>query len=254
MALLTRAKRSLTLPAQLEIGIDGVPVIVRLRSNPRAVRYTLRVGRTGAEPVVTVPVGGSLAGARSFVQKHSDWLGERLSALPRPTPLAPGQTIPLRGVDHRIRHRSGSRGTVEIEPGVRMPFLVVFGDPEHLSRRLTDWLKQQARRDLERAVYRHAAKIGVRPTAIRLRDPKSRWGSCSSRRTLSFSWRLIMAPPYVLDYLAAHEVAHLRELHHGPAFWRLLRSICRHTDSAEAWLRANGATLHAIGVATPEEE
>jgi predicted metal-dependent hydrolase len=248
MAFLTRAKRSFTLPAQLEIGIEGVPVVVRLRSHPRALRYTLRVGRTGADPVVTIPRGGSLAGARHFLESHSGWLGERLSALPQARPLAPGQVIPLRGVSHRIRHRVGSGGTVEVETGVRMPFLTIYGEAEHLPRRLTDWLKQQARRDLERAVFRHAAKIGVRPAAIRLRDPKARWGSCSSRKTLSFSWRLIMAPPFVLGYLAAHEVAHLRELHHGPSFWRLLRRICRHTDSAEAWLRAHGASLHAIGV------
>lgn len=248
MSFFTRAKRSYALPSQLEIGIEGMPVVVRLRSHPRALRYTLRVGRPGAGPVVTVPPSGSLAGARDFLRTHSDWLSERLSALPEARPLAPGQVIPLRGVDHRIRHRPGSRGTVLVEPGARLPFLTVFGDPEHLSRRLIDWLKQQARRDLERAVFRHAAKIGVRPAAIRLRDPKARWGSCSSRKTLSFSWRLIMAPAFVLDYLAAHEVAHLKELHHGPAFWRLLRQICRHTDSAEAWLRANGASLHAVGV------
>jgi len=254
MPSITRAKRRVFLPDALEIGIEGEPVVIRLRSHPRARRYTLRVGRTGADPVVTIPPGGSLAGARHFLETHSDWLSDRLSALPEARPFVPGAVVPIRGVDHRIRHRQGARGTVWVEDGRWMPILAVAGEPEHLSRRVVDWMRQQARRDLEKAVFRHAAKINRRPTAIRLRDPKSRWGSCSSRGTLSFSWRLILAPPMVLDYLAAHEVAHLRELHHGPAFWRLLRDMCRHTDRAEAWLRLNGSSLHAFGLDLPPDD
>lgn len=248
MRSFNRAGRPLVLPDSLEIGLEGEPVRVRLRSHPLARRYTLRVGRTGGAPVVTVPPGGSLAGARLFLESHRGWLSERLSALPEARPFAPGQIVPVRGIDHRIRHRPGDRGTVWVEDGARMPVLAVAGEAEHLPRRLTDWLKQEARRDLEQAVFRHAASIGRRPAAIRLRDPKGRWGSCSSRGTLSFSWRLILAPPMVLDYLAAHEVAHLKAMHHGPAFWRLVHDLCRHTDAAEAWLRAHGSALHAIGV------
>ncbi len=125
--------------------------------------------------------------------------------------------------------------------------LLVAGREEHLRRRVIDFLKKEARRDLDRAVMRHAMMLGVRVKAIRLRDQTSRWGSCSSSGTLSFSWRLVMAPPFVLDYLAAHEVAHLHEMNHGPRFWHLVESVCAETKQARAWLNKEGLRLHAIG-------
>ena len=112
---------------------------------------------------------------------------------------------------------------------------------------MIDFLKKEARHDLERAVMRHAMMLGVRVKAIRLRDQTSRWGSCSSTGMLSFSWRLVMAPPFVLDYLAAHEVAHLHEMNHGPRFWHLVESVCPETKQARAWLNREGLRLHAIG-------
>ncbi len=114
--------------------------------------------------------------------------------------------------------------------------------------RVVDFLKKQARDDLLRAVGRHAAALGVQAKSITLRDTTSRWGSCSSSGALSFSWRIILAPPEVLDYLAAHEVAHLREMNHSPRFWKLVEETCPHTKTSKAWLKAHGSTLHAITV------
>ena len=125
--------------------------------------------------------------------------------------------------------------------------LVVAGDAAHLRRRVIDFLKREARRDLEPRILHHASALGVTVKAIRLRDQTSRWGSCTGSGHLSFSWRLVMAPPYVLDYLAAHEVAHLREMNHSRRFWRLVEALCPQTRQARAWLNAEGAKLHAIG-------
>lgn len=247
MSFFTRPKRVAPVPDRLEVTIDGVPVLVRLRTHPRARRYTLRVGRGGAEPAVTMPPRGSLAAALAFIESHRGWLRVRLAGLPAVRPFADGAVIPLRGVDHLIHHRPGGRGTVSIEPGAALPVIAVAGAAEHLPRRLADWLRREARCDLEAAVFRHADETGKRPAAIRLRDQKARWGSCSAKGTLSFSWRLILAPPMVLDYLAAHEVAHLSHLNHRPAFWRLVRRICPDTDRAEAWLKAHGPDLHRVG-------
>ena len=120
------------------------------------------------------------------------------------------------------------------------------GAADHVGRRVVDFLRRMARRELDEAVARHAASLAVRPHSLRITDSRSRWGSCSHTRTLSFSWRIIMAPPAALDYLAAHEVAHLKEMNHSPAFWRLVAQLCPDMKAQRSWLRANTDRLHAI--------
>ncbi|HDZ75651.1 MAG TPA: M48 family peptidase, partial [Aurantimonas coralicida] len=124
--------------------------------------------------------------------------------------------------------------------------LFVGGEPEHFSRRVVEALKREARHDLQARVDCHAATVGLRPRAMALKDTKSRWGSCTIDRRLAFSWRIVMAPPEVLDYLVAHEVAHFREMNHGPAFWALCRELCPNMDHGKTWLKRHGAGLHAI--------
>jgi predicted metal-dependent hydrolase len=153
----------------------------------------------------------------------------------------------LRGVDHRIVHRPHARGVVWVEQGEDGPLICVAGERPHVPRRVADFLKREARRDIEAAVARHARAIGVAPKRIAVRDTTSRWGSCSSTGRLSFSWRLILAPRFVLDYLAAHEVAHMTHMNHSPKFWALVHRVYPDTDRAEAWLKAHGATLHRFG-------
>ncbi|MCX7900583.1 MAG: M48 family metallopeptidase, partial [Methylocystis sp.] len=143
------------------------------------------------------------------------------------------------------------RGTVwtDLRDDAETPHAIcVAGRAEHIHRRVLDHFKREARGDLEAAVLRHTRALGVPPRSVRLRDPVSRWGSCSATGSLNFSWRLIMAPPFVLDYLAAHETAHLVHLDHSPRFWALARKLSPDVDRAEAWLSARGAHLHKYGV------
>ena len=160
--------------------------------------------------------------------------------------VRPGVKIPVRGVPHLIVHEPAKRGTVRQENGAEGPRLIVYGDRPHLARRVGDFLKREARRDLEMLVARHTATVGRRAKAVRLKDTKSRWGSCTSDGTLSFSWRIMMAPPPVIDYLVAHEVAHLKEMNHGPKFWKLCGELCPDTERCKAWLKRNGSALQAI--------
>ena len=125
--------------------------------------------------------------------------------------------------------------------------IAVAGDAAHVSRRVKDFLRKLALEDIEKAVRRHTATLGISARKITIRDTTSRWGSCSSQRDLSFSWRLILAPSPVLDYLAAHEVAHLREMNHSHRFWALTHKLCPHTEEAEGWLKRHGASLHGYG-------
>jgi predicted metal-dependent hydrolase len=126
-----------------------------------------------------------------------------------------------------------------------MPRICVTGHEEHVARRLRDWLIEMARKELSERVAHHAQNLGLRPRRVIVRDQTSRWGSCSSARVLSFSWRLILAPAYVLDYVAAHEVAHLKEMNHGARFWDLVKRTMPRMDEARRWLRRNGAELHS---------
>jgi predicted metal-dependent hydrolase len=180
---------------------------------------------------------------------------ERLGDLPDLQPFADGMRLPVRGILHRVKfvkRRTGA-GVVRVETSpTGEPTLVVHGDAEACPRRLRAWLYAQAKRDLDRRVSFHAARLNLKPKRLALRDQASRWGSCSSRGVLSFSWRLILAPAAVLDYVAAHEVAHLAEMNHGPRFWALVRRTMPEMDKAKAWLAQNGVELHRYG-ACPDD-
>ena len=235
-------------PSAIAVDFDGEVFPVRLRRHQRARRYTLRIHSTTREVVLTMPPRGSLKQAREFAQKHGAWIAARLKRLPEAAPFAHGTVLPLRGVAHRIEHRRAARGTVWIETGESIePLLCVAGQAPHLRRRLRDFLKREAKRDLEAASARAASALGVSIKRVSIRDQSSRWGSCSTTGVLSYSWRLILAPPFVLDYLAAHEVAHLIEMNHSRGFWRLVERICPHMTRAKSWLDAHGTELHRYG-------
>jgi len=230
-------------PSAIEVVCEESIYLVRLR------RYTLRIVAATREAVLTMPPRGSLSEAREFAEKHRAWIAARFGRLPKPAPFAHGSELPLRGVTHSIVHRRGARGTVWTESdscGDRL--LCVAGEAEHVSRRITDYLKRQAKRDVEIAAKHYAEKLGVTFRRISIRDQASRWGSCSTTGMLSFSWRLVLAPRYVLDYLAAHEIAHLVEMNHSARFWRVLRRICPDLERAKVWLDVHGTDLHRYGL------
>lgn len=225
------------------------PVPIAVRRSAQARRMTLRVRSAARDVTLTLPSRTSPLAARDFVERHVGWIEQRLERLPERIPFEPGETIPLRGLAHRIVLHEGMRGLVRVEPGLRGedPSLAVYGLPAHAPRRIADFLKREARADLVEAAARHAAKLGVAIGRVTLKDTKSRWGSCSSNGDLAFSWRLILAPPYVLDYLAAHEVAHRREMNHGPRYWANVAKLMPDYERAEDWLKSYGATLHRYG-------
>ncbi|MGD0632970.1 MAG: SprT family zinc-dependent metalloprotease [Beijerinckiaceae bacterium] len=229
---------------------------VRIKRVATARRYTLRVRAATRDVVLTLPPRGSLSRAKLFVERHSDWVKSRLARLPVPTPFGPSALIPLRGSLHEISHRPGARGTVWIEQpessGGAHPKLCVSGEAPFVARRVQDFLVREAKRDLAAAVDRHTKAIGATARRIGLRDTTSRWGSCSSAGSLNFSWRLIMAPSFVLDYLAAHEVAHLVHMNHSAEFWVLAQRLAPELERAEAWLKVHGTGLMRFGAGGTE--
>jgi predicted metal-dependent hydrolase len=247
--MLSLFERRPSRPAEIEIAHGGEIYRVALRRVATSRRYTLRVRAASRDVMLTMPARGTLKAARDFAERHAAWIGVRLARLPKPIAFSAGAVVPLRGEERRIAHRPGERGVVWLETSAEGPLICVAGEAPHVARRVADFLKREARRDLEAAVARHAAPLNVKPRRVALRDTTSRWGSCSSTASLNFSWRLVLAPPYVLDYLAAHEVAHIQHLNHSPMFWALTRRLFPETDRAEAWLKAHGAGLHRFGAA-----
>lgn len=229
-------------PQTAQIELKDGPANVSVRVSARARRYRLTLSPRG-EPVITVPASGRWTDAQAFLERNAGWLDARLAHRGDIPALAPGAQLPLRGRDHLLVSKPELRGVVCVVPGeVHVP-----GGPAHFRRRLIDWLKTEARHDLEARCAIHAQTLGVQIASIRLRDQSTRWGSCSSTRNLNFNWRLILAPDFVLDYVAAHEVAHILEMNHAPAFWRTVARALPDYERGKAWLKANGGKLMAIG-------
>ncbi|MEC9472930.1 MAG: SprT family zinc-dependent metalloprotease [Pseudomonadota bacterium] len=237
-----------TLPDHIEIQTGASAVRIRLKANPRAQRYLLRLPADRSGPVLTVPKGGDLARAERFARQHIDWLIERLQDRADHVTFLPGEIVPLRGEDHVIVPTGKLRGLITLgRNDAGLPALFVPGAEDHIPRKVTTWLKEQARADLSARTTLHAATIGKKVAAISIRDTTSRWGSCASNGRLSFSWRLILAPTDILDYVAAHEVAHLKVMNHSARFWRLFEQLAPQTQKARVWLKQNGVRLHGYG-------
>lgn len=227
--------------------LDEIGAAVEVRRHPGARRLTLRVSRTKRAVIVTLPVQCDLDEAGSFLSRNIEWVRERLDSLPDAVHLVDGAVIPLRGVLYRIRvtHAANARTvTCQIGAPGTLPILCVQAPKSSARRVLKDWLFDEARGDLEKCVRLHENRLGVSSKRIAVRDQSTRWGSCSTTGVLSFSWRLVLAPPYVLDYVAAHEVAHLREMNHGPRFWALVERSMPAYHSAKHWLQIYGLDLH----------
>ncbi len=197
--------------------------------------------------MITLPPRVKTAEAARFLEAHKGWLEARLQRQRPRMPFAQGTLLPLRGVPMPIEHRAPIRGETRIENTPDGPVLIVHGTPEHVAGRILRFLKTQALADLTQASQKYAQRLGVSLGTIRLKDTKSRWGSCSARGDLNYSWRLILAPPAVLDYLCAHEVAHRLEMNHSVRYWRHVQAICPDFEAQEAWLKKHGRTLHDYG-------
>ncbi len=241
-----RALRTPPPPELRAVEVNGRSVPLTIRRNAQATRLTLRIEPGGRALKMTVPTGLPEHEIRDFLDRHHAWLMTKLARFSSRSALADGHHIFIRGVAHRIEETGVLRGLTEAVTIDGEAVLRVNGQSEHVPRRISDYLKKEARRDLQERVAFHAPRVGRKVRSITLRDTRSRWGSCSAEGALSFSWRIVMAPPFVIDYLVAHEVAHLREMNHGPDFWSLCRDLCPRMEEAKRWLKRNGTMLHAL--------
>jgi predicted metal-dependent hydrolase len=222
----------------------GDPAIeVRLRRHAGARRMVLRIPRPGGAPCLPLPPAASLASAKAFLSEQEDWLRRHLAARPAAVAVREGTVLPFGDARLEVRAHPGKR--LVLTDGV----LHVPGGPAGLGPRVGAFVKDAARRGCAAAVAHHARRLGRAPRGISLRDPRARWGSCSADGNLMFSWRLALAPSAVLDYVVAHEVAHLAELNHSSRFWAEVGRLCPGYEAQRVWLRRHGPDLHAFDFA-----
>lgn len=216
------------------------PIALNLRRSTRARRITLRVSGLDGRVTLTVPRGVSEREALDFAREKEPWLRKHLEKQVAPMRVEEGAEIPVEGVLQPLLHGQG-RGVKEEADGLVLNLADGKG-----GARLRAWLKTKARTRLAGASDHYSGVLGRSYSRLTLRDTRSRWGSCSSTGALNYSWRLIMAPPEVLDYVAAHEVAHLAEMNHSKAFWDIVERLYGPHKEERNWLKEHGAKLHAV--------
>ena len=225
------------------ITLDEPPIRVRLRILARARRFTLRLDPAGDGALLTLPPGVPLAEAQGFLLRQSGWLSGALARAPGRIAVGNGTWLPIAGEEVEVCLLKGPRRAPYLEHG-RLMLAGAAGLAPGPS--IAAFLKTRARDAVVPAARRYAAMLSRDAGAISLRDTRSRWGSCSAAGRLSFSWRLAMAPPEVLDYVAAHEVAHLAEMSHAPRFWAVVERLQPRYREPRAWLKSEGRRLHAF--------
>jgi predicted metal-dependent hydrolase len=223
--------------------LPGGETVVEFRRSKRARRVSLRIDPAGGAVIVTLPMRAGRRAGVALLMGNADWVTQRLAALPALIPLTDGAELPIEGRPHRICHCPTGRFAARLAEDR----LEVSGEIRFLPRRVTDFLRSEARRRLSARVLTTAGRAGLAARRISVKDTSSRWGSCTSDRSLSFSWRLLMAPDFVQDYVVAHEVAHLRHMNHGTEFWRLVGELTPHQAAARDWLHRHGPGLLRIG-------
>ena len=227
-----------------EVRLDDPPCTVQVLRNKRARRFTLRLDPGGNGAILTIPVTARETAWRGFLDQHTGWLRKALARQPDRVAVTDGAEVPVGGVLHRVDVVEGPRRAARQDGGR----LILSGAGAE-GTRIAAFLRLRARDLIEPAARAYARRVGRRVERIALRDTRSRWGSCSTTGTLSFSWRLAMAPDAVLDYVAAHEAAHLVEMNHSPRYWRVVDGLVPDWKTHRDWLKTHGRGLHVFDFA-----
>ena len=223
------------------IRLDDPELTVTIRRSARARRLTLTVPQNGDPPRVTAPPRTPLRDIRMFLLRQGDWLARAVARLPEQTIIADGVVLPVAGVPLRISHHPGPRRAPRIANDA---LILQGGDGAAIAKRVEVWLKERARGQVTTIARECAEQLGAKIGTIKMRDTKGQWGACTHKGDMSFSWRLAMAPADVLDYVAAHEAAHLLEMNHGPQFWAHVERLRPQWRDQRNWLKTHGGALH----------
>ncbi|MBV1837403.1 M48 family metallopeptidase [Acetobacter estunensis] len=229
------------LPDHLQL--PDVLIPLEWRRSSRARRLSIRLSRSSDSVIITLPATTPAEAGLKLLRTHTGWVEKQLQRRPAPIRLVDGGYVPLDGQPHRIRHVPQSRGGAWLAGEE----LHVSGDPTFLARRVGDFLRELGKERLRIRLMQQVTRIDLHPTHIAVRDTTSRWGSCSATGRIMLSWRLVMAPLAVQDYVILHELCHLRHHNHGTAFWKEVERVCPGYRTAEEWLSQHGSALMRAG-------
>jgi predicted metal-dependent hydrolase len=231
--------------------LEVAGAVVTLKVHRRARRVSLRLDRTRREIVATAPSSRRLAEAAAFARERASWIAERLAELPDASPIHPGMMLEIFGEPVLLEAGAGRARYVPAE-GEQPARITAMGEGEGYARAVILVIRKRALVVLTERTAVYAARLGAPMPKVTIMDAKARWGSCrpgprGTPGSIRYSWRLALAPFAVADYVAAHECAHLKELNHGPKFWAHVKALVGDERRHRAWLRAEGARLHAFG-------
>ena len=219
-----------------EVGMD-----IKVIRSDKSGKLILRIDSKERIPVLSVPRFCSQRRAVKFVNDNMDWILQSLAKLPEIKNFCDGDTIFLFGQSVTISHRPQEKGGVWLDGNL----LCVSGKAEFLHRRIRDYIRRRAADEFYLRSKKLAERIGCKLNGVVIKDTKSRWGSCSSLNNINYSWRIALAPDFVIDYLLAHEVSHLKHHNHSDSFWKCVANLCPEWSKGNSWLRRNGKTLYA---------
>ncbi len=222
---------------------DGGEVDVMVRRSKRARWILLQVGNLDGAVELVLPEDANIGDGWDFARSRVDWVQRRLRRVLDPIPFVDGAVVPLLGQPIHIRQIDAKRAPTRRHGDE----LLVAGDPAKLANRVIRWMRDQAAHEIKWRVEEKSVQLGYPVNRVTIRDQKTRWGSCSDDRNLNFSWRLVMTPEPVLDYVVSHEVAHLAEMNHGLQFWAHVETLCPDSKPSRSWLRRHAMELHRYG-------
>jgi predicted metal-dependent hydrolase len=230
------------------VDVEGEAVPVRIRRNTQARRISMRADAVKREIRITMPTYTPTAAALEFVSQKRQWIAARLQSAPAAAPIGPGAMVAVEGEPHRIVWNENATRTIRLVEGEEGRELHLGGPADMVQGRILRWLKAEARRTFAVDIAHYCARAGELAPSLSLGDPRSRWGSCSTRGTISLSWRLIMAPASVRRSVIAHEVAHIRHMNHSADFYAWLDALHEgDRKAADRWLKMHGTALQRVG-------
>lgn len=221
------------------VDVSGRQVMTHVRRHRMARRISMRLTSAGDGIVLTLPARASLDKALKFMSSKADWVLKHVVDSSALLPLIDGVTVPVLGQNYTIRRLQG-RGVARLYHDA----LEVYGAESFTARRVSDFLKKHLQQVCSAEAQRFAARIGKTVKNVRVGNMQARWGSCTVAGRLAFNWRLVFAPMSVVEYLVAHEVAHLSHMNHSPKFWDLVAQLCPHHAHARRWLKQHGQSLY----------